>query len=371
VRICILFLLLFPVSFLAAAPTPILTSIPYFGEQASSPIQAVAVDPAGNIYIVGTTAGSIPIVNALQPKLGGGNCAEGVHADGAFQACPNIFVAKFDPTGTKLIYSTYLGGDQSDYAEGLAVDSAGNAYIAGTTQPAAPVQEQQGGNAFVKKLSPDGSALLYMRYIGGNTMVKGIAVDSSGNASIAGDSIGPDFPSVHPLPAAQPSVKSLFVTNDGGSTWRNLNNGLPATNINSLAVDPSNPSTLYAATSIGIYKSVSAGANWTQLLPSVTVANNVVVDPKHPSTVYVTYPNSPQDSLAKSVDGGATWTTISDNFPPPSYPNPIQTIGAFTIDPSDSNVLWAIIIPFRTSTVIKSIDAGAHWQTVYTFPAIF
>ncbi len=213
-RFYILFFLLFLVSLLAAAPAPILTSIPYFGDQASSPIQAVAVDPAGNIYITGTTTGGIPIVNAFQPKPGGGNCAPDP-GDGAFYVCPNIFVAKFDPTGTKLIYSTYLSGDPSDFAAGLAVDASGNAYIAGTAQPAS-LQPQSGGNAFVKKLSPDGSTLLYTRYIGGNTIVKGIAVDSNGNASIAATASDRIFPACIPCPRRSASVKSLFVTNDGG-----------------------------------------------------------------------------------------------------------------------------------------------------------
>ena len=233
-------------SSLAAAPPPILTSIPYFGDQGSSPIQSVALDPAGNIYIAGTTNGDIPLVNALQPKLGGGNCAP--LPNKTFSPCPNIFVAKFDPTGTKLIYSTYLGGDQSDSAAGIAVDSAGNIYIAGTTRPATGFPARD-GNAFVKKLNPSGSALLYTRYIGGDTPANGIAVDANGDAYIVGYSLGADFPSVHPLPM-QPSVKSLYVTNDGGRTWRVLNNGLSATNINSLAIDPTHPSTLFVATSV-------------------------------------------------------------------------------------------------------------------------
>ena len=184
-----------------------MTSIPYFGDKGGSPIQAVALDQAGNIYIAGTTAGEIPLVNALQPKLGGGNC--GLRPTTNFSPCPNIFVAKFDPTGTKLIYSTYLGGDQSDYAAGIAVDRDGNAYITGTTRPAAPTltpseAPARNGNAFVKKLNPLGSALLYTRYLGGDTTSNGIAVDANGDAYIAGYSLGADFPSVRPLPV-QPS----------------------------------------------------------------------------------------------------------------------------------------------------------------------
>ena len=281
-------------------------------------------------------------------------------------------MAKFDPTGTKIIYSTYLGGDQRDYLAGIAVDSEGNAYIAGTTGPAystaSPPSSSGGGNAFVKKLNPTGSALLYTRYIGGDTGANGIAVDSKGNATIAGYSFGPDFPGVHPLPV-QPTVKSLYVTNDGGLTWRLLNHGLTATYINSLAIDPTSPSTLYAATSSGLYKSTDAGANWTQLLPSATVGYTVTIDPTRSSTVYVTYTTAgsgPYMFLARSNDGGATWTDLSANFPP-SFPAP-EPIGAFAIDPAHSNVLWAILIHYTTSAAVMSTDSGNHWQVAYTFP---
>jgi uncharacterized protein (TIGR03437 family) len=347
------------VSSLLAAPAAILTSIPYFGDN-SAPIQAVALDPAGNIYITGTTAGSIPLVNALQPKLGGGNCSP---FSTSFAPCPNIFVAKFDPTGSKLIYSTYLGGDQSDWAAGIAVDSDGSAYIAGTTRPASAFPTRD-GIAFIKKLSPDGSALLYTRYIGGDTAANGVAVDTNGNALIVGYSLGPDFPSVRPLPV-QPTVKSLYVTNDAGRTWRALNHGLNAANINSLAIDPSHPSTLFAATSSGLFKSVDGGADWMQLLPSVLVASTVVVDPRRPSTVYATYPFGAFGELARSTDGGATWTTISDNFPTTAI---LTEPTAFAIDPGDSNVLWAISFSGQSPTIINSTDSGDRWHVVSTFP---
>jgi hypothetical protein len=190
-------LLLLPV--FLAGQTPTVTSIAFLQSIGDS-IQGVAVDSAGNVYITGNTSGNIPLVNALQSKPGGGNCSP--YPSKNFQQCPNIFVAKLDPTGAKLIYSTYVSGDQSDYAAGIAVDPAGNAYVAGTTIPAGfrpsssipPL-----GNTFVKKLSPDGSTLLYTRYIGGQTGAFGIAVDANGNASITGFNLG-DFPGVNPLP---------------------------------------------------------------------------------------------------------------------------------------------------------------------------
>src|SRR3989442_4845148 len=102
-RCRILLTLLLFLSSLCAASTPIVTPIPYFGDKGNSPIQAVAIDPEGNVYIAGTTTSDIPLVNALQPKLGGGNCS--LQPSKTFSPCQNIFVEKFDPTGTKLIYS--------------------------------------------------------------------------------------------------------------------------------------------------------------------------------------------------------------------------------------------------------------------------
>jgi hypothetical protein len=161
-------------------------------------------------------------------------------------------------------------------------------------------------------------------------------------------------------------LKSLYVTNDGGQTWRTLNNGLNATNINSLAIDPTNRSILYAATSSGLYKSTSAGTNWSRLMPEVPSVDSIILDTRDPSQLYATYGLG--SHLVRTTDGGTTWTVLDRNFPPPSFPSPSPQLGAFAIDPANSNVLWAIVNPNRFATVIKSLDSGDHWQMVYTFP---
>jgi uncharacterized protein (TIGR03437 family) len=122
----------------------------------------------------------------------------------------NAFVTKLNPAGTALVYSTYLGGSGSsqrgDSASGLAVDGSGNAYITGaagsTDFPATQGALQEtnhsaaGNNAFVTKLNPAGSALVYSTYLGGSgsDAASGVAVDGSGNAYIAGAASSTDFP---------------------------------------------------------------------------------------------------------------------------------------------------------------------------------
>ena len=144
-----------------------------------------AVDEAGNAYLTGvTTSSDFPTVNALAPDFGGGGT--------------DAFVAKLDPSGSTLIYSTYLGGSRSENKGALgriAVDSDGAAYVTGITDsldfPTAQVlQPSYGGgfyDAFVAKISPDGSALVYSTYLGGSGAEneysdQGIALDSAGNA---------------------------------------------------------------------------------------------------------------------------------------------------------------------------------------------
>jgi hypothetical protein len=153
----------------------------------------LAVDNAGNAYVAGntlspefpTTAGS------LQPKYAGGG-------DG--------FVSKLNPSGTALVYSTFLGGSDQDAASGLALDAAGNAFVAGFTHssnfPSTPgaLQTRSGGvvDAFVSKLNPSGSALVYSTFLGGSDVDQGtsIAVDAAGSAFVTGYTASTNFPTL-------------------------------------------------------------------------------------------------------------------------------------------------------------------------------
>jgi hypothetical protein len=168
----------------------------YMGGTTNDVGSAIAVDPAGFIYVAGHTGSSdFPVTNAWQPSLAGAN---------------NVFIAKFARGGTKLVYSTYFGGSGIDQGEGIAVDSAGYAYVAGSTDsidfPITPGAAQTNLNnigvfsgifdAFLAKLAPDGQRLVYSTYLGGENNDFGyrVAVDSSGNAYMAGATQSPDFP---------------------------------------------------------------------------------------------------------------------------------------------------------------------------------
>jgi hypothetical protein len=117
-------------------------------------------------------------------------------------------VTKLNAAGTALVYSTYLGGSGGEFGSGIAVDSAGNAYVTGSTSStnfptANPLQSAYGGaqDAFVAKLNAAGSALVYSTYLGGSSIDKGvgIAVDSSGNAYITGITNSTNFPTANPF----------------------------------------------------------------------------------------------------------------------------------------------------------------------------
>jgi hypothetical protein len=124
---------------------------------------------------------------------------------GAFQTfnagrlVPDAFVTKLNPTGSALVYSTYLGGSDGDNGSGIVVDATGNAYVTGTTvstnfpTTAGAFQTFNAGrlDAFVTKLNPTGSALVYSTYLGssGNDNGFGIAVDATGNAYVTGQTV--------------------------------------------------------------------------------------------------------------------------------------------------------------------------------------
>lgn len=147
---------------------------------------AIAVDSAGGAYVTGQTVGTFPVT------------------PGAFQTrCCGAFVAKLNTTGSALVYGTYLGGSGGAVGTGIAVDSAGNAYITGFAGENLPVTsgafQTTCCGAFVAKFNPLGSALIYSTYLGGSdvyyaTLGTGIAVDDAGSAYVTGWTASPSFP---------------------------------------------------------------------------------------------------------------------------------------------------------------------------------
>jgi hypothetical protein len=155
---------------------------------------AIAVDSSGAAYVAGETASTdFNTVGAI----------EGDSGDGSFDA----FVAKLASSGGALSYSTYLGGNSDDMARGIAIDSAGAAYVTGET--GSSDFNASGGiegdstdrDAFVSKLTTDGGSLVYSTYLGGSSWEGGnaIAVDSAGSAYVTGQTASTDFDTVTPI----------------------------------------------------------------------------------------------------------------------------------------------------------------------------
>jgi uncharacterized protein (TIGR03437 family) len=360
----------------------------------------VALDSAGNVLVTGwTRSPDFPLVNPIQSVYTG------------FAA----FVAKFDPTGSKLLYSTFLGGQGQTGAAGIAVDSAGNAYIAASTlnatgypgtqtwpdQPGIFVTKltPQGtlgysyfhsggtaagialdstgavyvagfyssflpsaatksfgtpgtGSAIVFKISPDGSKKLYETALGGSVQAgaNAVAVNSAGEVFVAGSTSSVDFPLVNPLQSTL-GARPLWKSTDSGATWVPIDN-LPFALPQMLVVDPTAPATLYQATGdLGTFKSVDAGATWAAASSGIAATNiaALAIDPVHPQILYA----ATASAVYKSTDGAKTWS-VADFSPIPT--------SKILIDAQNPNIVYEV-----GGNIRKSTNAGATWAAV-TFP---
>jgi len=146
---------------------------------------AIAVDSAFNMYVAGaTTSSDFP--------------AAGTPFQASRAAAPDVFVAKVNSQGSSLVFSTYLGGNGTDFTAGLAIDGASNVVVAGSTTstdfPTGTTSGFQstaasvGQHAFVAELSQDGSQLLYSTYLsgGGTDTATGLALDATGKIYVSG-----------------------------------------------------------------------------------------------------------------------------------------------------------------------------------------
>ena len=282
---------------------------------------SIAIDSSGNAYVAGYTGSTNIFSPAPVLAYAGGNDA---------------FVAKLDSTGTSLLYSTYLGGTGDETAFGIAV-SGTSAYVTGSTNSTdfptlnALQAANAGGSddAFVTKLTSAG-ALSYSTYLGGSTLDEGlgIAVDSSGNAYVAGDTDSTNFPTAPglPLQASNAGGTDAFVTKltstGGGPTYSTYLGGGVDDSGHGIAVDSSGNAYVTGATNstdfpttAGVFQLAKAGA---------ANINDVFVtelDTAGTAKVYSTYLGGTNDDNADAIavdsSGNAyvTGQTFSTDFP--------------------------------------------------------
>lgn len=169
---------------------------------------AIAIDSPGNAYVTGSTeSATFPTTSGAYQTVN--------HTVGNLLGIPTgtVFVSELNPTGTSLVFSTFLGGSIGEAAHAIALDASGNIYVAGGTEsddfPTTPgsfepvqgeIYEQEGiGTGFVTKLHAGGSTLAYSTFLGGSSISNGstvnsIAIDSSGHAYAAGTTTSGSFP---------------------------------------------------------------------------------------------------------------------------------------------------------------------------------
>lgn len=290
---------------------------------------AIAVDSSGDVYIAGL-AGSIDFpttLGAFQTALAGG---------------ADAFVTKLNPSGTALIYSTYLGGSGADSASGIAVDSSGDVYVTGsatssnfpTTLGAFQTAQAGNTNGFVTKINPSGSALIYSTYLGGSSFdfATGIALDSSGDAYIAGSAGSIDFPTTSgAFQTTLAGSGNAFVTklNPTGtallySTYLGGSNGEGAY---SIAVDPSGNAYVTGLSGSSNFPTTPGAFQTT--LAGIVNAFVTKLNPSGSALLYSTYLGGSNRELGYSIvvdsSGDAYVAGLTRSIDFPTTPGAFQT----------------------------------------------
>jgi len=329
---------------------PILSYSTFFGGTDADQALAIALDAQNNAYVTGQTFSTdFPTKNPFQATKGddiGGNDA---------------FVLKLNPSGTALVYATYIGGNGSDIGNAIAVDAAGNAYITGLTGSGSfprtipTLQDSKSGgiDAFVTKLNATGDALVYSSFLGGENFEQGygIAVNAVGEAHVTGRTDSTTFLRGIPM---EKQGSSAYKSSDAGVTWSASNNGLTDPNIASIIVDPTNAGTLYAAGTSGVFKSTDGGNLWrltgqSSVSTSPRGASTVAVDPSNPLTLYA---GASQGGVFKSTDGGNLWDRSENGLQGFAF-----FVNHVAIDPNNTSTLYLATI----DSVYKSVNGGSSW----------
>ena len=193
-----------------------LTYSTYLGGSLSENGRMIAVDSSDNAYVTGSTQSSdYPTASPYQATNTGSPNSD-------------AFLTKFNPAGSALVFSTYLGGVGSDFGDGLAVNTFGNAYVVGYTDSTdfptfIPYQAANAGDndVFITKFDPGGSSLSYSTYFGGSgtDFARGLAIDSTDNAYLTGLTNSTNYPTLTAFQSINAGGYDAFVTklDAGGS----------------------------------------------------------------------------------------------------------------------------------------------------------
>ncbi|MBI1765270.1 MAG: SBBP repeat-containing protein [Acidobacteria bacterium] len=346
----------------------------YLGGSSSDEGFSLAVDTSRNAYVTGDTSSSdFPTTaGAFRTRLGGSFAI-------------NAFVTKFNADGRALGYSTYLGGSDFDFGFGIAVDAGGNAWVVGEAEsadfPTTPgaVQTRLNGfdDAFITKLNPAGTALVFSTLYGGDDydVAYGLTTDAAGAVYVAGETGSRDFPTTASafqrayggaidlfglkLSATGALVFATYLGGSGsestGPTGSIAADSLGNSYVMGLTTSTNWPTLNPLQAEIGgggVYKSATAGNGWSAnnngLLDAAIVA--LAAAPTNPTTLYAgTFGN-----LFRSVNGGSSWNTAATGLPD-------DTIQAIAVDPATPATLYAATLG---NGVFKSTNGGDSWSAI-------
>jgi hypothetical protein len=370
----------------------------YLGGSSSDAGESIALDAAGNAYVTGqTSSADFPVTAGALQSTCAGTCST---------ANPDAFVTELNAAGSALVYSTFLGGTGFDQGNGITLDPSGDAFVVGWTGsknfptiPGSAKTKYSGGkyDAFVVELNPTGSALLYSTYLGGSGLDVGyaIALDSSGNAYVAGSTMSTNFPTVPgAFQTALNAPEAAFVTklNAGGSAFAySTYLGGSGTGTNpcaacgaSIAAD-SGGNAYVSGLTWEVNFPTTAGAFQTNYAGGFHDAFLTKLNPTGSGLIYSTYVGGKSDDGAVAIKVDSTGNlhvrgnTFSKNFP--------VTPGAFQpkfggksdaffleLDPTGSTLLYSTYLggagmEFGGATSSLALDSSASpsaYLTGYT-----
>lgn len=369
---------------------PVMNYLSYLGNRGGEVAGRSAVDSQGNIYVVGATSDpAYPVTpGAVLPTATG-------------FAPSNIVVSKLDPTGTRLLYSTYIGGGDGDFAAGVAVDAQGAIYLTGATgsidfpvtanafqrRPAAvPTGKTDLGNCFVAKLNAAGSTLVYSTFLSGSERdgCTAIAVDAAGSAYVTGGTESTDFPTTpdvvqgrYRLGSGLPRYDVLVakLSPDGSAlAYATLLGGSGSETGHGIAVDSRGNAYITGATnsanfpvSTGAYRTTYGGQGGTPQFVPVGDAFLFKLNASGTQVIYSTYLGGARDDAAFAVAVDAAdsayvaGNTLSRDFPVTAgaYQREWKGEGGQTIIPA-GDAFVAKFNPSGTALVYSTLLGGAR-----------